>query len=232
MREKGSFYALGFVNLPKASSTLHQSELIRLLRYHIHSKSLIHAHLFHDYSIRCGHDTYSLICCLLLQFYFKCGAFNDVVRLFDITRPYRDNNILSWNLVIGSCVRQGEYLDAFRYFDEMQCGGIAYDKFTFIQVLSACTTLEEGLLVYDRIQGSGLEFDTIVGTATVTMFGINGDVHNAERAFDDILVRNVVSWNALLSVYVQNKQFSKAISLFDRIYEEGISPDKVSFVIF
>jgi pentatricopeptide repeat protein len=150
--------------------------------------------------------------------------------LFEWNLPYQGTSTLQWNLAIGSCVRQGEHLDAFRYFDEMQRRNIPYDTVTFLQVFSACSTLEEGTMAYERIQVSGLQFDTVVGTAIVTMFGTNGDVHSAERVFDGILVHNVVSWNALLSVYAQNKKFSKAMALFDRMYQQSMSPDKVSFV--
>ena len=46
---------------------------------------------------------------------------------------------------------------------------------------------------------------------------------------DELLVRDVVTWNALISGYTQNKQGDLALECFDRMRNEGLSPDLVTF---
>ncbi|KAH7295201.1 hypothetical protein KP509_27G036800 [Ceratopteris richardii] len=61
------------------------------------------------------------------------------------------------------------------------------------------------------------------------MYAKCGAVERAQDAFDKLGAPNLVTWNALITAYVQNGHYQKAIGRFDQMQSEGLRPDAVSF---
>ncbi|KAK1380199.1 hypothetical protein POM88_026943 [Heracleum sosnowskyi] len=55
------------------------------------------------------------------------------------------------------------------------------------------------------------------------------DVKGSSTAFDDILVKDIVSWNTILLAYGMNGWASKALQVQEETVASGVYPDKVSF---
>lgn len=77
---------------------------------------------------------------------------------------------------------------------------------------------------------SELESDVVVGTALINLYGTCGSVQNARRMFDKLPQRDVIAWNAMIAVYVQQGQGEDALGLFDQMQSEGEMPNMVTFV--
>jgi pentatricopeptide repeat protein len=105
---------------------------------------------------------------------------------------------------------------------------------TFLGVLNACASvmaLEEGRSVHEQIIRSGCESDVFVGSSLVDMYAKCGSIKDAQRVFDEMPTRNVVSWTAMILGYVKCGQGHKALELFQQMQmEEGIKPNPVTFV--
>lgn len=65
--------------------------------------------------------------------------------------------------------------------------------------------------------------------ALITMYGKCGDLGNARKVFDEMPVRNVVSWSALMAGYGVHGMFGEVFVLFERMVEEGQKPDALTF---
>lgn len=108
------------------------------------------------------------------------------------------------------------------------------DKQTFHLVITACARLLEFELGY-RVAGlaraKGLEDGLLVGTAEVGLYSKAGDLETARKLFDKMAVRDVVSWNAMISGYSRAGFLFEAMSLFKGMrLARGIRPTEATFV--
>jgi len=49
--------------------------------------------------------------------------------------------------------------------------------------------------------------------------------------FDSMKSKDIVSWNAMISGYVQNGSGNDALELFKKMQQEGVQPDHFTFAI-
>ncbi|EEF50695.1 pentatricopeptide repeat-containing protein, putative [Ricinus communis] len=109
------------------------------------------------------------------------------------------------------------------------------DNFTFPCVIKACTgSLDRGLgeVIHGMVIKMGLLLDVFVGNALIAMYGKFGFVDAAVKVFHYMPVRNLVSWNSIISGFSENG-FSK--DCFDMLVEmmageEGLLPDIATLV--
>ncbi|XP_024543939.1 pentatricopeptide repeat-containing protein At2g13600-like [Selaginella moellendorffii] len=70
-----------------------------------------------------------------------------------------------------------------------------------------------------------------LANSLITMYCKCGSLDDARSVFDGMLLRDVVSWNALMQGYVDAGQGGKALEIFSRMMEDsGCDPDARSFV--
>jgi pentatricopeptide repeat protein len=120
-------------------------------------------------------------------------------------------------------------------FRKMQSEGPSPNAVTFICTLKACGGagyLEMGEEIYELVRNQGLiEKDIAVGTAIVDMYAKCGMLGKAQLVFDDLPVRNIVSWNSLIAGYGQTGQMKRVLRLSGKMMEEeGITPDCLTFL--
>ncbi|KAI5085043.1 hypothetical protein GOP47_0001212 [Adiantum capillus-veneris] len=147
--------------------------------------------------------------------------------------PHRDEN--SWNMLISGYSRCGspeQLLSLYKQMPEDQFFGICGSA--FVALLKACTELkdvETGSKLHIHIATMGLhERDVFVGSTLIDMYAKCGSILKAEEAFDKLLVRNIVSWNALLTGYVEHCLGMEAIDHFEQMQHAGVYPDAVTMI--
>jgi pentatricopeptide repeat protein len=114
-------------------------------------------------------------------------------------------------------VKCGEGQKALQHFQQMQQEGVQPDPVTFVVVLNACASLqalEEGSRIYEEIIQSSCKSDAFVIGSLVDVYAKCGNMENACKVFDKMLLRDVVTWNAVIFGYVKCGQGQKALELF------------------
>eukprot|EP01018_Ginkgo_biloba_P004814 Gb_18728 [translate_table: standard] len=102
----------------------------------------------------------------------------------------------------------------------------------YARLLQECITLKakaEGTQIHSHIIKTGFQSDVFVGNNLVNMYAKCGSLIDARRVFDKMPERDVVSWNALLTVYAQGGQYGETLILFQQMQLAGMMPSKVSF---
>eukprot|EP00250_Pteridium_aquilinum_P007949 c17548_g4_i1 orf=1-321(-) len=61
------------------------------------------------------------------------------------------------------------------------------------------------------------------------MYAKCGSLATAQEVFDNLLVRDVVSWTTLITGYVQGECSEDALQYFEKMRQEGIAPDDVTY---
>ncbi|CAO2812924.1 unnamed protein product [Amaranthus hypochondriacus] len=166
----------------------------------------------------------------LIACYGKCSRMEDCESLF--SRMARKDEI-SWNSMISGCIHNEQLSKAIDLVWFMMQSGKRLDHFAFATVLSACAsvaTLERGMEVHACQIRACLESDVVVGSAIVDMYAKCGRIDYASKFFQRMPVKNLYSWNTMISGYARHGFADKALEIFDRMKEEGQSPNEVTFV--
>ncbi|CAA6658921.1 unnamed protein product [Spirodela intermedia] len=173
----------------------------------------------HGWMLRCGFpETVSAVNALMLM-YINCGDLPSSSSLFE--GGLTQSDVVSWNSVIVGCVQNEHYRDALGTFLMMlQQSHPKPDPITLVSVFSACGLLELLCL--------GVGYHLRVRNALITMYSRCGDIESSESAFQDSKVRNLCSWNCMISGYVQSRESKKALEVFLNMGDER--PDAITVV--
>ncbi|KAI5056072.1 hypothetical protein GOP47_0029593 [Adiantum capillus-veneris] len=170
------------------------------------------------------------LCTALVNMYAKCGAFEKAQRVFE-ELPARD--VFSWNALIAGYAEHGKGEQALKCYELMQRDGVFPDVVTFACALKACGNVKavaKGEKIHDEVAKSGwLCQNLALGNALVGMYAKCGVLVKARQVLEELPMRNVVSWNALIAGYVEHGEGDKALKCFEQLLGEGLGPDPVTF---
>eukprot|EP01018_Ginkgo_biloba_P019498 Gb_13606 [translate_table: standard] len=102
----------------------------------------------------------------------------------------------------------------------------------YVSLLQGCANqkaLPEGKLVHAHIIYAGFTPDIILGNTLVIMYTKCRSLGNARRFFEEMAVRNVVSWTLMISAYARHGCSEEALTLFFQMQRTGIQPDQFAF---
>ncbi|XP_057976084.1 putative pentatricopeptide repeat-containing protein At3g11460, mitochondrial [Malania oleifera] len=105
------------------------------------------------------------------------------------------------------------------------------DNFTYPFVLKACSALrasDEGKLVHNQIAKSGFVHNIVVANSLIDLYSKIGSLESAHEVFDEMLTRNVISWNCMISGCVNNGFLGAALELCSLMEFEGMRIDEVT----
>ncbi|KAK6266242.1 hypothetical protein QUC31_017079 [Theobroma cacao] len=90
------------------------------------------------------------------------------------------------------------------------------NSFTFPLLFKACaalTSLRDGTKLHAQVLQLGFIHDIFVQTSLLLMCSKRFDLVSARNVLDEMLSRNVISWNSMISVYCRGFRVTKAIKL-------------------
>ncbi|KAK8697472.1 hypothetical protein V6N13_113620 [Hibiscus sabdariffa] len=185
----------------------------------------------HAHSVKFGLSSNVYVLNTLMRLYAVCGITQHVKELFDQS-PERD--LVSWTTLIQAFVKMGSAKEAIRAYFDMCRANLQPDKRTLVVVLSACSRLGDlslGTRIHENIcDVHDVYSDVFVGNALVDMYMKCGDADSARQLFEKMPVKNVVSWNSMISGLVQQGQFKEALHVFHEMQGIGLRPDSVTLV--
>ncbi|XP_077236342.1 pentatricopeptide repeat-containing protein At1g11290, chloroplastic-like [Tasmannia lanceolata] len=142
-------------------------------------------------------------------------------------------NIVSWTAMIAGYVQNGFYKEALRVFSQMVVSGTQPNAVTLVSILPACAGFEFynlGKLIHGYGIKLGLDSDTSLVNSLIALYGKCRNVDIARSLFDGMVVRSLVSWNAMIAAYEQNDAGAEAIKLFWRMQTEKVKFDYITMV--
>eukprot|EP00250_Pteridium_aquilinum_P014300 c21901_g1_i1 orf=1662-5786(-) len=161
----------------------------------------------------------------------KCGVLDDALQVF---RGLSKQSVFTWTAMISGYTDIGKEKEAFEVYNAMQEEGVDPDAYTFVSLLRACGSLND-LLLGKKLHADILKFkceaDAFVGVCLIEMFAKCGSLPHAQMVFNGLPQRDVVSWTAMLSAYVEHGKAETALTLYNQMKKEGFSPDERAFVV-
>lgn len=200
-----------------------------LLRQHANPKDLPTVRHLHRHIVSHALEKHKVLEKSILYAYCKSGVAADALAIFvRLIEP----DPASWNFVIASCAKHGESIYAFQLFEQMLLKSFLPDQFLFASILSACcsqTDLQNGKFLHTRMTASMFEFDLVVATALVNMYGKCCSPEHARMAFFLLEQHDVVSWNAIIAAYVHHGESNDVINFYESMQNEGFIPNEITF---
>ncbi|KAL6494335.1 Pentatricopeptide repeat-containing protein [Orobanche gracilis] len=137
----------------------------------------------------------------------------------------------SWNLMVSGFAQLQIYDKSLEFFSKMHEIDFVLNEYSYGSALSACAGLrnfEMGTQIHASLAKSRSALTVHVGSALIDMYGKCGVVECAQKTFDGMTDRNVVSWNSLITAYEQNGPANEALHVFSKMMACGIQPDEVT----
>ena len=105
---------------------------------------------------------------------------------------------------------------------------------SIVALLNACSKWKDlckGIQIHDRIlKKCFLQKDIYIGSALVGLYAKCGSLTRAQEVFEQLPIRNVVTWSTLIMGYANYGHSMEAIHCFEKMGLEGIHPNVVTFV--
>ncbi|KAJ6826426.1 pentatricopeptide repeat-containing protein-like [Iris pallida] len=168
----------------------------------------------------------------ILIAYLRCGDLDAALGMFT---EMRVRNVRTWNSIISGFIRGGRCKEALDMFREMLVsadGAVRPDKITVASVISACSSLgalEQGRWLHGYLKRQRLEFDVVIGTALVDMYGKCGCVERAVEVFEEMPRRDVLAWTAVISALAVHGLGEEAFARLEEMERHGVKPNNVTF---
>lgn len=156
------------------------------------------------------------------------GSFAYATFMFDhIPQPATND----WNAIIRGLAQSNEPTNAVISYVSMRRASCNPDALTCSFVLKACArslARLETFQMHSHVVRFGVDTDILLQTTLLDAYAKSGDLHNARVLFDEMTVRDIASWNSLISGLAQGNRPQDALQLFKQMVENGFLPNEVT----
>ncbi|KAL3621195.1 hypothetical protein CASFOL_036107 [Castilleja foliolosa] len=170
------------------------------------------------------------LCNRLMNAYASCKQFDKAQIIFS---GISKKNLVSWTILLSGLTKNGLLLEAVEAFYDMMVQEIRPNEITIATVLPAFGKLgvaQMGKSVHCYWIRHNFGDNVFVETGLVDMYSKFGFLKNARNVFDKMRVRNVVSWNTIISGYSENGFGDEALWVFNEMRRKGFSGDVFTFM--
>ncbi|KAJ6814539.1 pentatricopeptide repeat-containing protein-like isoform X3, mitochondrial [Iris pallida] len=171
----------------------------------------------------------------LIDMYAKCG---DMGRSLGVFEEMEVKDVASWNSVMTGYLYNGYPMESALLCRQMSCSSVGLDQVSLSCVISACSCLEElsdlGEVVHAwvvKLGYDGTPHSSSISNSLISFYCRCGDVEAAEKVFQRLVLKNVISWNSMINGLVENGRLSGGLDLFRAIRATSeVQPDAVTLV--
>ncbi|KAH9618004.1 hypothetical protein KSS87_011508 [Heliosperma pusillum] len=193
-------------------------------------ESVIDGQKLHSVVMKLGFVWDVFIAASLIHMYSKFRLGADARNVFE-NMPFRDS--ASWNAMITGFCLIGYQEAALKFVSKMIVEGVKLDRVTIASILPVCAQVDDfssAVRIHLYAIKQGLEYEIFVSNALINMYGKFGYLQFAHEVFDEMLGRDLVSWNSIIAAYEQNDDANGAINLFREMQCHGFKPDTLTLV--
>ncbi|MCO5557847.1 hypothetical protein L7F22_011419 [Adiantum nelumboides] len=186
--------------------------------------------LLHVQALNTGLKSNISLAAAFVNMYGKCGNVENATKVFlEVHAPC----VVLWTGMLTVYCQHGYINEVVYLYMQMQEKGILPNEVTFLCVLSACLNsnfLTIGKRIHAQFSSGGIEFNTSMSTALAAMYGKVGLTEESDRLFGSLAKKSTIAWNTMILLWADSGQHNKGVQLFLDMLQQGISPDKFTFV--
>lgn len=199
-----------------------------LLHHCARTKSCRHGTSLHAAAVKVGMQFDTIISNHALNMYAKCDRITDARQLFD---EMPERNLVSWSALISGCNQSGQHVMALELLSKIP---FMPNEYIYASSISSCAALRfllHGQQVHGHSIKSGYESVVFVANSLISMYmklSLSGDAISVHAGMSE---PNIVTYNALISGFVENQLPDQAFEAFKVVLQKGIMPDRFTFVV-
>lgn len=187
----------------------------------------------HSFSLKTAIDKNPFVGSSIMHMYAMFGTVDATKKVFENLKNC--NDITCWNVMIGAYAQNGAGFEALKTLSMMHFQGVQLDEFTFMNSLNGCSVLcdlEYGKQIHGLVITSGMYKSGSVMNSLVDMYFKSGGVNLGIRLFDRMIEKDVVSWNTVFGIFLQEEVNVRNFAyLFQNFMFSGVKPNCITFSI-
>ncbi|KAF9675462.1 hypothetical protein SADUNF_Sadunf09G0034800 [Salix dunnii] len=152
-------------------------------------------------------------------------------KVFDqIPQP----NLYTWNTLIRAFASSPNPIQGLLVFIQMLHESQRFpNSYTFPFVIKAATEVSSllvGQAIHGMVMKASFGSDLFISNSLIHFYSSSGDLDSAYLVFSKIVEKDIVSWNSMISGFVQGGFPEEALQLFQRMKMENARPNRVTMV--
>lgn len=166
----------------------------------------------------------------IIDMYGKCGQISFARRVFD---GLHTRNVVSWTTIMAAYLQNDYFEEALKLFLHMELEDIVPNDYTFAVMLNAGASLSAlgyGNSLHAYAEKSGFKGHVIVRNALINMYSKSGCIELANKVFTDMIYRDSISWNSMISGYAHHGLGKEALAVFHDMLAAEQNPNYVTFI--
>ncbi|KAL8475832.1 hypothetical protein ACS0TY_028479 [Phlomoides rotata] len=160
-----------------------------------------------------------------INLHAKRGDFHLAHQLF-AQMPHR--NIFSWSILVSGYAQHGKLEQSFRLFSQM-LSHFTPNDFVYASLLPVCD-YPHGMQLHGVAFKTGFVPWIYVANALIAMYWKNSNVMEAQKVFEEMNFRNLVTYNSMIKGLVQHENGYEAMTLFTRMLRDGVGFDPTTLL--
>ncbi|KAK6128979.1 hypothetical protein DH2020_037286 [Rehmannia glutinosa] len=192
--------------------------------------SILYVESLHTFVVKFGFEKEVSVVTALLSVYAKLGNIDSAEFLFQNVRV---KNILLWNSMVSAYANHGLWEKSLDAFCHMQMNGFDPDAISIVSLLSSCSELNATLLGKSAHAFSikrEIDFNLNVLNAFLAFYCECSKLVYSFRIFDRMVLKNIISWNTMISGCVDNGELERAMLIFKQMRQKGVNFDSITLI--
>lgn len=195
------------------------------------SRSIKKANVFYGLMLKLGDEYVKdlFVVSSAISMYAELGDLESSRRVFD---SCVERNIEVWNTMIGVYVQNDFLVESIELFLEaIGSKEIVSDEVTFLLAASAVSALQQvelGKQFHGFVSKNFRELPIVIINSLMVMYSRCGSVHKSFGVFHSMRERDVVSWNTMISAFVQNGLDDEGLMLVYEMQKQGFKIDYIT----
>ncbi|KAK7272215.1 hypothetical protein RJT34_28688 [Clitoria ternatea] len=185
--------------------------------------------LVHCQCVKCGLIQHVSVGTSLVDMYMKTECVRDGRRVFD---EMGDRNVVSWTSLLTGYSWNGFHDHVWELFCQMQAEGYLPNQYTVSTVIAALANegvVAVGIQIHALVVKHGFEAVRPVCNSLISLYSKSGMLRDARAIFDDMEIKDPVSWNSMIAAHVINGHDLEAFETFNKMQLDGAKPTHMTF---
>ncbi|KAK9706903.1 hypothetical protein RND81_07G159700 [Saponaria officinalis] len=182
----------------------------------------------HGRSVKLGYVWDEFVASSLITLYANCKRLDDSRRVFD---EKVHDSVVVWTSLLTGYSSNSMHDNALTVFSGMTKMGVSPNESSFTSVLNSCCllmSLDRGQVIHANATKLGFVASAFVGNSLVTLYSKCGSIQEAVNAFEEIKVKNLVSWNSIIVGCAQHGRSVCAHIFFAQMIRFEVEPDEIT----
>ncbi|VAH64037.1 unnamed protein product [Triticum turgidum subsp. durum] len=135
-------------------------------------------------------------------------------------------SVVTWNCLVSSFAQHGHVQDAVFWFRELVRSSDGLSEGSLVAVFPALVSPDP---VHGLAIKTAMDSFSAVANSLLNCYCTCGTVCAAEKLFNGLMFRDVVSWNTMITAFARSNFPGRAFELFSAMHHQGVSPDETTF---